>query len=57
MKCCEDLSVEQFIPELAVERFDISVLPGTARLDEEGSHPESSEPLPYRLCRELGSIV
>lgn len=30
----EDLTVEQFIAQLAVETFAIEILPGTARLDE-----------------------
>ena len=32
----EDLTVEQFVPQLAVEAFAIAVLPGASRLDVEG---------------------
>jgi len=32
-QCVEDLAVEQFVQQLAVERRDVPVLPGTAGLD------------------------
>ena len=53
----EDLAIEQFIPQLPVERFDVAVLPGAAGLYEEGPHAEPAQPEPYRLCRELGPVV
>ena len=32
----EDLTVQELIPELAVERLAVTVLPRTARLNEQG---------------------
>jgi len=36
LKSGEDFPVKQFIPELAVKRFNITILPGTARFDIQG---------------------
>src|SRR5512143_3990563 len=38
----EHLPIQQFVAELAVERFIVAVLPGTGLLDVEGCHAQSS---------------
>ena len=53
----EDLPVEQFISELAVEALVAAVLPGTAGLDGEGFHPKSGQPLAHGFGRELAAGV
>ena len=40
----ENIPVEQFVPQFAVERLDIAILPRTARFDEEGLHAKFIEP-------------
>ena len=54
---CEDFSVEEFIPDLLVEAFDVTVLPETARLDEKSSDLEPREPVPNGFGHELRSVV
>lgn len=49
----EDLSFQQLVAELAVERFDVAVLPGTARFDVERLDVDPLEPLPDLGRREL----
>ena len=41
----EDVAVEELISELAVERLDVAVLPGRARLDEQRRYAELTEPV------------
>ena len=53
----EDLSVEALVAQLAIEGLDIAVLPGAARLDEEGRDADAREPGPDRMGRELGAVV
>ena len=38
--------VEEFVPEFAVEAFDVAVLPRTPRLDEQRLDSQPREPLP-----------
>ena len=45
----EDLSVQELVPELAVEALVVAVLPRTARLDVERLYAEP--PQPGGLCR------
>jgi hypothetical protein len=40
----EDLALEQFVAQIAVERLDLAVFPGTAWFDEQGLHAQSVEP-------------
>ena len=56
-QCVENLPVQQLIPQLPDERLDVSVLPRTARLDEQRSHAKSHEPLPNRLGAEFRPVV
>ena len=53
----KDLSVQQFIPQRAVERLDVPVLPRAARLDEQRLHLQGLEPEPDELRRELRAVV
>jgi len=39
----EDLAVEKLVSQSGIERLDVAVLPGTARLDEERSHGSGEE--------------
>ena len=48
LECVEDLAIEKLVSQSGIERFDVAVLPGTARLDEERSHLQPAEPLPER---------
>ena len=43
----EDFAVQQFVAQFPVERFDIPVLPWTARLDEQRLHVQGGEPQPH----------
>lgn len=49
----EDFAVEQFVMELRVEAFAITVFPGTARHDVGGFGPDCCDPLPECLGDEL----
>jgi hypothetical protein len=42
----EDLTVEQLVAQLAIERFALAVLPWAARLDVERFGPQPREPAP-----------
>jgi len=53
----EDLPVQQLVPQLAVERLNVAVLPGTTRFDEQSLNSESLQPLPNRRGRELRTVV
>jgi hypothetical protein len=52
----EDLPVEQFVPQFAVERLDIAILPGAARFDEEGFDTQSGQPFAYSLAVNSGPL-
>lgn len=52
----QDLAIEQFVAHLAVELFDIAVLPGTSRFDEQGTHTQPAEPLTQSVGDEFGSL-
>jgi hypothetical protein len=53
----EDLAVQELISELAVERLDVAVFPGRARLDEEGVDADASKPFTHRCRREFRAVV
>ena len=53
----EDLSVEKFVSELAIETFTVSVFPRAAGFDVEGSHSCSIKPLTYRLGGEFRAVI
>ena len=53
----EDLTVEKFIPEFAVERFDVSVFPWTAGFDVGGLGADGGDPRAERRSDELRPIV
>jgi len=53
----EDFSVDEFVPQLAVEGLHIPVLPGTPRFYEKGCHSQSPQPITYHRGRELRTII
>jgi hypothetical protein len=53
----EDLAIEQLITQPRIERFDIAVLPGTARLDIGRLGTDCGDPFLNRTRHELGSVV
>ena len=42
----EDLTVQELVPQLAIETLVVAVLPWTARLDEQRLHTEPGQPPP-----------
>ena len=52
----EALTLEALVPELAVKRLDVAILPGAARLDEERLHGHALEPVTHGLGGELGPL-
>ena len=53
----EDLSVQAFISQLSIKTFAVSVLPGAAWLDVQGSRPQIPQSLAQFLGDELRSVV
>jgi hypothetical protein len=53
----EDLAVKEFVPEFAVKRLDVAVLPGAARFDKEGVDLQVFKPTLDSLSAELGTVV
>ncbi len=53
----EDLTVQELVPQLAVEALVVAVLPWTARFDEQRLHTESGQPPSDQLRGELRPIV
>src|SRR5512143_1921761 len=53
----EDLPIQEFVPQVAIEGFVVTVLPGTPRLHEQGLPPEPVQPAPDDLGAELGAVV
>jgi len=53
----EPVLVQAFLAELAVERFDVSVLHGASRGDEVQRHLILIGPLVQHLRRELGAMI
>ena len=53
----EDLAVQQFIAQLAVERFHIAVLPRTTGFDEQRLDVQRLKPQPHERRRELGTVI
>ena len=53
----EHLPIEQLIPQLAIERFYVAVLPGAPSLYEEGLHAQTVKPGSYCPGSEFGTVV
>ena len=51
-QCVEDLSVQELVPQLAVEALVVAVLPRASRLDVECLHAEPGQPPPNELGRD-----
>ena len=56
-QCKEHLTVQEFIPQLAVEAFVVAVLPSGAWLDVERLDANASEPVSNGSGDEFGPIV
>jgi hypothetical protein len=56
-KSIENLPVEHLIPQFSIEGFVVSILPGAARLDEQGLDSDPPKPTPDRFSSKFGSIV
>ena len=56
-KCVELLTGQQLIAEPTVERLDVTVLPWTARFDEQCLHADPGKPLTHLLGRELRAVI
>ena len=52
----KDLSFQQFIPQLAIERFDVAVLPGTAWFNIQRLDLLLTKPAPDTLGNELRPV-
>ena len=57
LQSIEDLSIQELVSQSTVERFNVSVFPRTARLNEESFHADLFEPLPNGFSCELRSVV
>jgi hypothetical protein len=53
----EDLAVQEFVPQLAVEARHVAVLPRAARLDVQRPNPRPPQPVPDRPGDELRPVV
>ena len=53
----ENVPVEQFVPQFAVERLNVPILPGAARFNEERLHPQVIQPSPDLPGGELWAII
>jgi hypothetical protein len=53
----EDLPVEELVSELAVERLDEGVLPGTAGFDVARARVREPAPVSERISLQLGAVV
>lgn len=54
---CEDLAVEQLIPELGVETLTVAVLPGASGFDVERLDADPAKPFADAFRDELRPIV
>jgi len=53
----EEFAVQEFIAQLAVERFTASILPWTARLDVQRFGTDAVQPVAHYFRRHFGTIV
>ena len=53
----EQLAIKAFVPELTVEAFNVTILPRTTRLDEQGSDLLGGQPLLDGLAGEFRAVV
>ncbi len=53
----EDLPVEEFVPQLAVEALVVAVLPRAAQLDEQRLRSDPPQPPPDPFRGELAAVV
>jgi hypothetical protein len=53
----KDFSIQQFVSHLAIEGFNVAVLPGTAWLDVQRSDLKPLQPVPDSFGDEFRAIV
>src|SRR5690606_14319381 len=53
----EELAVEEFIAQPAVERLAVGILPWASGFDEQRSDPADAQPVPNLMCQELWPVV
>ena len=53
----EDLAVQAFIAQLAIETFAVAILPGAARFDVERRRADSAQPVTQFIGDKFRSIV
>ncbi len=53
----EELSIQQLVPQFAIEALDIPVLPGAAWFDVQGPNAHPDEPVSDRFRRKLRAII
>jgi hypothetical protein len=53
----EDLPIQELVAQLAIERFDVAVLPGTARFNVQRLHADPLQPITHCRRRELAAVV
>jgi len=56
-KSIENLWIQKLVSPFAIERFNVSVFPGTSRLNEERFHFDLPEPLPNSVSSEFRAIT
>gem|GEM_PF-1324734 len=56
-QACEELDVQELIPEARVEALAVGVLQRAAGFDEAGFETFFSNPVPDGLCHELRTVV
>ena len=57
LKSGKYLPVQQIISKLTVKRFNITILPRTAKFDEEGFNTQPGQPFAYLPGGELRAVV
>jgi hypothetical protein len=57
LKSRENFPVKQFISELAVKGFNITILPGAAPLNKERLYSQPVKPSPYCFSGKLRTII
>ncbi len=56
-ECVENLPIEQLVPQLAIERFNVTILPRAARFNIQRSHVQLAQPFAHILRRELRTVI
>jgi len=57
LQVVEDLPVQELVTEFAIEGFAVAVLPGAARFDVGGLHPDMAQPLAQLPGHKLRPVI